>query len=128
MYAIIEACGKQYKVAEGDLVLVEKLDAAEGEKVTFDKVLLISDGEKVKIGTPTVKSAKVEATVVEQGKAKKVVVFKYKAKKNERKKQGHRQPFTKIKVEKKQVTPVEVMLNNMAGKHEISKFSFDARV
>ena len=100
MYAIIEACGKQYKVAEGDLVLVEKLDAAEGEKVTFDKVLLISDGEKVKIGTPTVKSAKVEATVVEQGKAKKIVVFKYKAKKNERKKQGHRQPFTKVKIEK----------------------------
>ena len=69
-------------------------------KVTFDKVLLLSDGEKVKIGTPTVKSAKVEATVIENGKAKKVVVFKYKAKKNERKKQGHRQPYTKIKIDK----------------------------
>ena len=100
MYAIIEACGKQYKVVEGDMVFLEKLDANEGEKVTFDQVLLISDGDKVKVGTPTVKSAKVEATVVEQGKAKKIVVFKYKAKKNERKKQGHRQPYTKVKIEK----------------------------
>ena len=100
MYAIIEACGKQYKVAEGDMVFLEKLDANEGEKVTFDQVLLLSDGEKVKVGTPTVKNAKVEATVVEQGKAKKIVVFKYKAKKNERKKQGHRQPYTKVKIEK----------------------------
>ena len=100
MYAIVEACGRQYKVAEGDLVFVEKLDANEGEKVVFDNVLLISDGDKIKVGTPTVKSAKVEATVVENGKAKKVVVFKYKAKKNERKKQGHRQPYTKIKIEK----------------------------
>ena len=98
MYAIIEACGKQYKVAEGDFVLLEKLEANEGEKVVFDKVLLISDGEKIKVGTPTVKSAKVEATVVEHGKAKKIVVFKYKAKKNERKKQGHRQPFTAVKI------------------------------
>ena len=100
MYAIIEACGKQYKVAEGDVVFMEKLTANEGEKVTFDQVLLISDGEKVKVGTPTVKSAKVEATVVGHGKDKKVVVFKYKAKKNERKKQGHRQPNTKVKIEK----------------------------
>ncbi len=100
MYAVIETCGKQYKVAEGDVVFVEKLDAKEGEKVTFDQVLLISDGEKIKVGTPTVKSAKVEATVVEQGKQKKIVVFRYKAKKNERKKQGHRQPYTKIKIEK----------------------------
>ena len=98
MYAIIEACGKQYKVAEGDEVFVEKLDLNEGDKVTFDKVLLLSDGEKVKIGTPTVKSAKVEATVIENGKAKKVVVFKYKAKKNYRRKQGHRQPFTAVQV------------------------------
>ncbi len=100
MYAVIEACGKQYKVSEGDLVFVEKLDAKEGEKVVFDRVLLISDGQKIKIGTPTVKSAKVEATVVEQGKAKKILVYKYKAKKNERRTQGHRQPYTKIKIEK----------------------------
>ena len=100
MYAIIEACGKQYKVAEGDLVFLEKLEANEGEKVIFDKILLLSDGDKVTVGTPIVKNAKVEATVVEHGKAKKIVVYKYKAKKNERKKQGHRQPYTKIKVEK----------------------------
>lgn len=100
MYAIIEACGKQYKVAEGDEVFLEKLEANEGEKVTFDQVLLISDGEKIKVGTPTVKNAKVEATVVKHGKNKKIVVFKYKAKKNERKKQGHRQPYTKVKIEK----------------------------
>ena len=100
MYAVIDACGRQYKVAEGDLVFVEKLEAEEGEKVTFDQVLLISDDGKVKVGTPTVKGAKVEATVVAQGKAKKIVVFKYKAKKNERKKQGHRQPYTQVKIEK----------------------------
>ena len=100
MYAIIDTCGKQYKVAEGDLVFVEKLDAKEGDKVTFDQVLLISDDGKVKVGTPTIKNAKVEATVVKQGKAKKIVVFKYKAKKNERKKQGHRQPYTQVKIEK----------------------------
>ncbi len=100
MYAIIEACGKQYKVSEGDEVFLEKLENAEGEKVVFENVLLISDGDKVKVGTPTVKNAKVEATVVSHGKGKKIVVFKYKAKKNERKKQGHRQPYTKVKIEK----------------------------
>ena len=100
MYAIVEACGRQYKVAEGDLVFVEKLEANEGDKVVFDNVLLISDGDKIKVGTPTVKSAKVEATVLEHGKAKKILVYKYKAKKNERKTQGHRQPYTKIKIEK----------------------------
>ena len=100
MYAVIDACGKQYKVAEGDLVFVEKLEANEGEKVVFDQVLLVSDDGKVKVGTPTVKNAKVEATVVKQGKAKKIVVFKYKAKKNERRKQGHRQPYTQVKIEK----------------------------
>ncbi len=100
MYAVIEACGRQYKVAEGDLVFVQKLEANEGEKVTFDQVLLISDDGKVKIGNPTVKNAKVEATVVKQGKEKKIVVYKYKAKKNERKKQGHRQPYTEVKIDK----------------------------
>ena len=85
MYAVIEACGRQYKVAEGDLVFVEKLDLKEGDKVTFDQVLLVSDNGKAKVGNPTIKGAKVEATVVKQGKAKKIVVFKYKAKKNERK-------------------------------------------
>lgn len=100
MYAIIEACGKQYKVAEGEEIFLEKLEANEGEKITFDQVLLLSDGTKVKVGTPTVKSAKVEATVVRHGKGEKIVVFKYKAKKNERKKQGHRQPYTVVKIDK----------------------------
>ena len=100
MYAVIDACGRQYKVAEGDLVFVEKLEAKEGDKVTFDQVLLVSDNGKAKVGNPTIKGAKVEATVVKQGKAKKIVVFKYKAKKNERKKQGHRQPYTQVKIEK----------------------------
>lgn len=100
MYAIIESCGRQYKVAEGDVVFFEKLDVEEGKKVTFDKVLLISDGKKVTIGQNTVKGAKVEASVIGHGKGKKILVYKYKAKKNYRKTQGHRQPYTKIQIEK----------------------------
>ena len=98
MYAIIDNGNKQYKVAEGDVVRVEKLAAAEGETVSF-KVLMIADENGIKTGAE-VESAKVTATVVKQDKAKKIIVFKYKAKKNERKKQGHRQPFTAVKVEK----------------------------
>ena len=100
MYAIIEACGKQYKVLEGDTVFFEKLDTEEGKKVTFDKVILVSDEKGVKVGNPYVKGVKVEGKVVSHGKGKKIVVFKMKAKKNERKKQGHRQPYTKVKIEK----------------------------
>ena len=100
MYAIIEACGKQYKVSEGMIVFFEKLDVKEGEKITFDKVLLVSDDKNVKVGSPIVENAKVEGTVMAHGKHKKVIVFKYKAKKNYRRKQGHRQPFTKVKIEK----------------------------
>ncbi len=101
MYAIVEISGKQYKVQEGDVVFVDRLESAEeGSKVTFDKVLLISDGKKVSIGQDTVKGAKVEATVIGHGKAKKIVVFKFKAKKNCRRTQGHRQPYTKIQIEK----------------------------
>ena len=92
MYAIIESCGKQYKVAEGDVVFFEKLDAEEGKKVTFDNVILVSDGKDVKVGTPYVKGCKVEGTVVAQGKGPKIIVYKYKAKKNYRRTQGHRQP------------------------------------
>ena len=95
MYAIIESCGKQYKVAEGDVVFFEKLDAEEGKKVTFDKVVLVSD-KKVEVGAPYVKGVKVEGKVLANGKAKKILVYKYKAKKNERKIQGHRQPYTKV--------------------------------
>lgn len=98
MYAIIESCGKQYKVAQGDVVFFEKLDAEEGKKVTFDKVVLVSDGEKIEIGNPYVKGFKVEGKVVAHGKGKKILVFKYKAKKNYRRTQGHRQPYTKVEI------------------------------
>ena len=100
VYAVIETGGKQYRVQEGDVVFVEKLDVAEGETVSFDKVLVLSNEGNLNAGKPYVEGAKVEGTVLEQGKAKKIIVFKYKAKKNERKKRGHRQPFTKVKVEK----------------------------
>ena len=98
MYAIIDNGNKQYKVAEGDLVKLEKLNANVGDEVSF-KVLLVSDDNGVKAGAD-VANAKVTATVVRQDKAKKIIVFKYKPKKNERKKQGHRQPFTAVKIEK----------------------------
>ena len=98
MYAIIESCGRQYKVAEGDVVFFEKLDAEEGKKVTFDNVVLVSDDGKVQVGNPYVKGVKVEGKVVSHGKHKKIVVFKMKAKKNERTKQGHRQPYTKVEI------------------------------
>ena len=97
MYAIIETGGKQYKAAKGDVVFVEKLDAEAGKAVSFD-ALVVSDGDNVMIGTPTVKGAKVKAKVVEHGKGKKIIVFKFKPKKDYRKKQGHRQPFTKIEI------------------------------
>ena len=100
MYAIIEACGKQYKVVEGDVVFFEKLDVEEGKKVTFDNVILVSDEKDVQIGSPYVKGAKVEGKVVAHGKGKKIIVFKMKAKKNERTKQGHRQPYTKVEITK----------------------------
>ena len=98
MYAIIESCGKQYKVTEGDVVFFEKLDAEEGKKVTFDKVVLVSNGEKIEIGNPYVKGIKVEGKVVAHGKGKKIIVYKYKAKKNYRRTQGHRQPYTKVEI------------------------------
>ncbi len=100
MYAVIETGGKQYKVCEGDVVFIEKLEAAEGESVTFDKVLVVADGENVTVGAPAVAGATVTAKVEKQGKAKKIYVFKMKRKKNERKKKGHRQPFTKVTIEK----------------------------
>jgi large subunit ribosomal protein L21 len=98
MYAIIESCGKQYKVAQGDVVFFEKLEAEEGKKVTFDKVILVSEDGKVQVGNPYVKGIKVEGKVVSHGKGKKIIVFKMKAKKNERTKQGHRQPYTKVEI------------------------------
>lgn len=98
MYAIIEACGKQYKVSKGDVIFFEKLDAEEGKTVKFDKVILVSEEGKVEVGAPYVKGAKVEGKVVAHGKGKKIIVFKYKAKKNYRRKQGHRQPYTKVEI------------------------------
>ena len=98
MYAVIEACGKQYKVTKGDVVFFEKLDVEEGKKVTFDKVVLVSDDGKIEVGAPYVKGIKVEGKVVAHGKGKKIIVFKYKAKKNYRRKQGHRQPYTKVEI------------------------------
>ena len=98
MYAIIERCGKQYKVSEGDVVFFEKLNVEEGKEITFDNVVLLSENEKVQVGNPYVKGVKVEGKVVSHGKHKKIIVFKMKAKKNERKKQGHRQPYTKVEI------------------------------
>ncbi|WP_278589651.1 50S ribosomal protein L21 [Limosilactobacillus pontis] len=99
MYAIIVTGGKQYKVEEGKSIFVEKLDAKQGDKVTFDKVVLVS-GDGTKIGTPFVDGAAVEGTVDKQGKEKKVVTFKYKPKKHTHTKQGHRQPYTKVTINK----------------------------
>ena len=98
MYAIIESCGKQYKVAEGEVVFFEKLDAEEGKKVTFDNVVLVSNDGKVQVGNPYVKGVKVEGKVVAHGKAKKILVYKMKPKKNYRRMQGHRQPYTKVEI------------------------------
>ena len=100
MYAIIESCGKQYKVTEGDVIFFEKLDVEEGKKVTFDNVVLVSDDKKVEVGAPYVKGVKVEGKVVSHGKGKKILVYKYKAKKNYRRTQGHRQPYTKVEITK----------------------------
>ena len=99
MFAIFVTGGKQYKVSEGDVIFVEKLGLAEGEKVTFDKVLCVN-GETLSVGTPYVAGATVVANVVKNGKSKKIDVIKYKAKKNEKKKIGHRQDYTKIQIEK----------------------------
>jgi large subunit ribosomal protein L21 len=98
MYAIIETGGKQVKVEAGQTIYVEKLDAQPGETVTFDKVLFVG-GENVKVGNPLVEGATVTGKVEKQGRGKKIIVFKYKAKKNNRKKQGHRQPYTKVVIE-----------------------------
>ena len=98
MYAIIATGGKQYKVSEGDIITIEKLGVDAGEKVTFDQVLVVG-GDDLKVGDPTVAGATVEASVVENGKAKKVIVYKYKRKTGYHKKNGHRQLFTQVKID-----------------------------
>lgn len=100
MYAVIETGGKQYKVQEGDVVFVEKLEAEDGTIVTFDKVLAVSNEGNVTFGKPLVDNASVSAKVLGQGKDKKVIVFKYKPKKGYRNKNGHRQPYTKVQIDK----------------------------
>ena len=101
MYAIIKTGGKQYKVSEGDVIYVEKLGVEDGATVTFDEVLAVGEGDSIKVGAPTVEGASVAAkALVGEGNAKKIIVFKYKPKKGYHKKQGHRQPFTKVVIEK----------------------------
>jgi len=116
MYAIIESCGKQYKVTEGDIIFFEKLDAEEGKQITFDQVILLSDEGKVQIGNPYVKEVKVEGKVISHGKAKKIVVFKMKAKKNYRRKYGHRQPYTKV-----EITAIKTATKKATEKVEVKK-------
>ena len=99
MFAVIETGGKQYKVAEGDVIFVEKLDVAEGETYTFDKVLALSKDGSFKSGAPYVEGAVVKATVVKNGKDKKITVYTYKPKKGSARKLGHRQPYTKVRIE-----------------------------
>lgn len=100
MYAIIQTGGKQYRVAEGDVITIEKLEVAEGEAVAFDQVLTVVKDGAITLGKPVISGAKVSGKVVAQGKDKKIRIFKYKAKSNYRRRQGHRQPFTKVIIEK----------------------------
>ncbi|MBQ7319801.1 MAG: 50S ribosomal protein L21 [Clostridia bacterium] len=100
MFAIIETGGKQYKVIEQDIIFVEKLNVNEGDEIVFDQVVALSDDNGFKAGAPVLDGAKVTAKVLKNGKNKKVVVFKYKSKKNEKKKMGHRQPYTKVQIVK----------------------------
>ncbi|WP_125590318.1 50S ribosomal protein L21 [Companilactobacillus jidongensis] len=99
MYAIIKTGGKQYKVEENDSIFIEKLDVNEGDAVTFDDVILVSDGDDVKVGDPVVKGASVTGKVEKQGKDKKIVTYKYKPKKHSHTKTGHRQPYTKVLID-----------------------------
>ncbi|EXX85547.1 50S ribosomal protein L21 [Paenibacillus darwinianus] len=100
MYAIIETGGKQYKVQEGDVIYIEKLGLNEGDSVTFDRVLAVSKADGLVTGSPLVSGAKVSGKVEKEGKGAKIIVYKYKAKKNYRRKQGHRQPYTKVTIGK----------------------------
>jgi len=99
MYAIVNTGGKQYKVSQGDVLRVEKMPGEIGSPVSFDKVLMVSDGENVNIGQPVLDNVEVKGHIMEQGKAKKIIVFKYKRRKRYRRKQGHRQPYTAIKID-----------------------------
>lgn len=100
MYAVFQTGGKQVKAAEGEIVYIEKLEVNEGDTVTFDKVLVCGEAGETKVGVPYVAGAKVEGTVLKNGKSAKILVFKYKSKKNYRRRQGHRQPYTKVQINK----------------------------
>ena len=100
MYAVIETGGKQYRVSEGETLKVEKLEVEPGKKVTFDEVLMIADGDKVQVGSPHVTKASVDAKVISQGKGKKVNILKFRRRKHSMKKQGHRQLYTEIQIDK----------------------------
>ena len=100
MYAVVATGGKQYKVAEGDILRVEKLSGEVGSEIAFDKILIFSDGENVKIGRPDVEGVTVHGQIVAQGKSKKIIVFKYKRRKRYRRKQGHRQTFTAVRIDR----------------------------
>lgn len=100
MYAIIETGGKQYKVQEGDVIFIEKLPANAGESVTFDRVLLVSKEDGLEVGSPTVSGVTVTGKLEKHGRGSKILVYKYKSKKNYRRKQGHRQPYSKVVIEK----------------------------
>jgi large subunit ribosomal protein L21 len=100
MYAVMETGGKQYKVQEGDILFIEKLPAEEGQSVSFDKVLVVSKEDTLTVGSPLVDGAKVSAKVLKNGKGAKINIFKYKSKKGYRRRQGHRQPYTKVQIEK----------------------------
>ena len=100
MFAVIETGGKQYKVSEGDIIYIERLDAAQGQSVTFDKVLMTGQGADVKVGAPYIEGASVTGDVVKNGLNRKIVVFKFQPKKNYKKKQGHRQAYTKVQISK----------------------------
>jgi len=99
MYAVVETGGKQYRVSEGDVISVEKLKGNAGDKIEFEKVMLIGESDDVQIGTPYLDAARVFGSIIESGKGKKVIIFKYKSKKDYRKKQGHRQPYTAVQIE-----------------------------
>jgi large subunit ribosomal protein L21 len=100
MYAVVATGGKQYKIEEGETLRIEKINGNVGDAVSFDQVLLVADGDKLAVGQPVVQGASVSAHIVEQGKEKKILVFKYKRRKRYRRKQGHRQSFTAVKIDK----------------------------
>ncbi len=99
MYAVVNTGGKQYKVQKGETLRIEKIPGEVGTQVTFDKVLMVADGENVRVGQPLLEKAAVQASIIEQDRAKKIIIFKYKRRKRYRRKQGHRQPYTAIRID-----------------------------